>query len=190
MGRLKDESVVDWFTRWKVSYTELRKLYCCDKNRFKRAQFDLQRSLQRELDLGVAAILSLAGKKIDQKSDNTVLFCLGDCSIGKPGKIGYYSTFSKYLLKKLKELKYDVLYVDEYYTSQKFPGVGHKTVLSGENRIRIKYCKELNIHINRDLMAGENMVDIGVCKVKSLDRPSYLKRAMINNNTASQAVAK
>jgi hypothetical protein len=163
---------------------DLRGLYCT--KRYKKRQFDLQRSLQRELDLGVSAILSLAGNRRNEKSDGTVLFSLGDCAIGAIGKIGYYSRFSKYLLKRLGELGYSVVYVDEYLTSQMFPG-GFSTVLSGENRIRIKYCRDLKIHINRDLLAGENMADIGSALVSGRPRPSYLNRRDIN--TVSQTVA-
>jgi len=171
--REAEESVDVWFVRWKASYMELRKLYCTKS--YKKRQFDLKRSLQRELDLGLTAILSWAGKRRDEKSDGTLLFTLGDSPIGKPGKVGYYSKFSRYLLKRLQELGYAVLYVDEYMTSQVFPG-GHSTVLSGENRIRIKYCRALQIHINRDLLGGENMADIGAAQVQGRSRPAYLVR--------------
>ena len=50
-----------------------------------------------------------------------------------------------------------VTFEDEYSTSQKIPILGHETYLSGDNRIWIKYCREVDVHINRDIMTAENM---------------------------------
>ena len=86
------------------------------------------------------------------------------------------------------------MYRSEYFTSQKFPGYGYQTELSGSNRIRIKYCRELDVHIHRDLMAAENMADILAAELLNresnfylISGPQYLTK---RKDTASQAVKK
>lgn len=95
-------------------------------------------------------MLAMAGKKPNEKADGSVIFCIGDCLMGTASTAGKYSSFQKFLVQKVRELGYLVVFRNEYYTSQKFPLVGHQTTLSGDNKIRIKYCRELNIHIHRE----------------------------------------
>lgn len=151
---------------------------------FKKRQFDLSLALRREMDLAFSAILKMAGKKSGHKSDGTLILNIGDCQMGRGKNAGVYSTFQRYMVKKIRALGYKVLTDSEYFTSQKFPLVGYPVVQSGNDMIRIKYCKELDIHINRDIMAGENMCDLLVSKIKGLVRPSYLCKDI----SASQAV--
>ena len=103
----------------------------------------------RERDLGVKGVLAMAGKLPGQLSDGTVAFCFGNCQMGSIGNVGSYATFQSYLIKKLREWKYFITFEDEYFTSQKFPMFVYQTTYSGDDKIRIKHCKELNIHINR-----------------------------------------
>jgi len=119
--------------------------------------------LQREKDRGLKAVLSMVGKKMNEKSDGSEVFCLGDCMSGKSSGVGKYAGFQNYLVKKLRELKYCVVFRSEYLTSQKFPEVGYQTSFAGANKIRIKYCEELDLYIHRDIMAAENMADILEC---------------------------
>jgi hypothetical protein len=64
-------------------------------------------------------------------------------------------------------------------TSQKFPGVRYQTSFAGANKIRIKYCEELDIYIHRDIMAAENMADILAYEIifGADERPQYLKKS-------------
>ena len=130
----------------------------------------------RERDLAVTAILAMAGKKPNEMSDGTVAFCFGDCQMGSSRSSESYLTFQSYLVKKLRQWNYFITFEDEYFTSQKFPILGHQTNLSGDNGIRIKYCREANVHINRDIMAAENMADILASRMLNLERPHYLSR--------------
>lgn len=121
-----------------------------------------------------------------EKSDGSEIFCLGDCMSGKASNVGTYAGFQNYLVKKLRELKYCVVFRSEYLSSQKFPGVGYQTTFAGANKIRIKFCEELGIYIHRDLMAGENMADTIAHELifENQSRPTYLRKA------ASQAAQK
>lgn len=118
----------------------------------------------------------MAKKIPNTMSDGTLAFSIGNCVMGTAGNVGSYAGFQKYLVKHLRQLGYKVFFDSEYLTSQKFPLVGYQTEFSGKNRIRIKYCKELDIHIHRDIMAAENMADILASKLFGLERPFYLKR--------------
>ena len=143
----------------------------------KKRRFDLDRSLDRELNLAVYGVLSMTGSRGNIKPDGRVLFSIGDCVMGKPGRIGYYSTFSRYLIEQVRAMGYKVVFNNEYYTSQMFPGTGEKTEYSGVDSIRIKYAKVSKVHIHRDVMAAENLCDIQVAILKSIERPSYLCKA-------------
>jgi len=104
--------------------------------------------------------------------------------MGTASAVGSYAGFQKSLVKKVRELGYLVVFRSEYNTSQKFPIEGYQTSYSGSNAIRIKYCKELGVHIHRDVMAAENMVDILAAEILGLKRPNFLDK------TVSQTVKK
>ena len=144
----------------------------------KKRCFDQKLALLREKSLAFASVLSMAGKRPHEKSDGTVLFCIGDCMMGTASQVGKYASFQNFIVKTLRQLGYPVIFRSEHNTSQKFPIVGHQTSFAGANRIRIKYCSQLNIHIHRDLMAAENMADIAACELLGLGRPSYLRKAV------------
>ena len=130
-------------------------------------------------------MLAMAGKKPNEKLvDGSVIFCVGDCMMGTASSVGSYAGFQKALIKKVRELGYLVVFRSEFNTSQKFPIEGHQTSYSGSNGIRIKFCKELGIHIHRDVMAAENMADILASEILGLERPKYLRK------TVSQTVKK
>ena len=40
--------------------------------------------------------------------------------------------------------------------------------------LRLKHCEAAGIVVHRDLFGGENMADIGACKVLGMARPKYL----------------
>jgi hypothetical protein len=124
------------------------------------------------MDLGVNAILQTAGKTMSSDQVGSVLFCLGSCTM----KQGCHQSFQSYVAKKLQELGFQIIYRDEYLTSQMFPGSGSKTEFAGANKMRIKYCPDNQVYIHRDLMAGENMADIAAYEIKGLGRPVYLMR--------------
>jgi len=181
LERKEDEAVDVYFKRWIVLYQELSQFY--NSHSMKKRRFDLKRALKKELDLALNAVLSMAGKHVGKRSDGTVLFCIGDCVMGKPGEVGYYSAFSKHLIERLRSLGYKVLFLSEYLTSQKFPGTGTQTqgnykliIESGYNSIRIKYSPKEGIHIHRDIMAAENMADIAAAVRIGLERPTFLRR--------------
>jgi hypothetical protein len=112
-----------------------------------------------------------------QKSDGSTAFCFGNCTMS--GK-GVYSSFTRYLVKKLKELGYDLYSRDEFNTSQMFPELGERVIEAGNDKIRIKYCPSIKVHIHRDIMAAENMADILVYEINGLSRPEYLSRQVVN----------
>jgi hypothetical protein len=118
----------------------------------------------------------MVGRKMNEKSDGSEVFCLGDCMSGKASAVGKYAGFQNYLVKKLRELKYCVVFRSEYLTSQKFPGVGYQTSFAGANKIGIKYCEELDLYIH--LMAAEKMADILAYEIifGADERPQYLKK--------------
>ncbi len=88
---------------------------------------------------------------------------------------GVYSSFTRYLVKKLKELGYD-LYSRDEFNSQMFPELGERVIEAGNDKIRIKYSPSIKVHIHRDIMAAENMADILVYVINGLSRPEYLSR--------------
>ena len=100
--------------------------------------------------MALRAVLSMADKKPHEKSDGTVVFCIGDAMSKKTGN---YASFQKFLVKKVRELGYPVFFENEHNTSQKFPGTGEQVEPSGSNKIRIKYNKRLNIHIHREYVS-------------------------------------
>jgi hypothetical protein len=84
----------------------------------------------------------MTGGGIKQKSDGSTAFCFGNCTMS--GK-GVYSSFTRYLVKKLKEL---VIYSrDEFNTFQMFPELGERVIEAGNDKIRIKYCPTIKVHI-------------------------------------------
>jgi hypothetical protein len=50
------------------------------------------------------------------------------------------------------------------------------------NKMRIKYCAELDIYIHRDIMAAENMADILAYELifGADERPQYLTKQKCN----------
>ena len=196
LAREEEESVLDWFPRWIANYLALCTFY--NSRGYKKRQFELARAQRRELDLAVTGILAMAGRrrndKSDFRSDGTVVFSVGDCEIGTPGSIGYYSTFTRYLVKRVRELGYPVVLHSEHNTSQCFPIAGYRTVPSGADKIRIKYCAELDMHIHRDVMGGENMADVQAAELRNLGRPQHLmtrkQREALSSKAFSQDASK
>ena len=111
-------------------------------NQVKKRVFDHKLALKREVDLGIKAVLAMAGKKPNEKGDGSVCFCIGDCMMGTTSAVGSYAGFQNALVKKVRELGYFVVFRSEHNTSQKFPILGHQTSYSGSNGIRIKFCWE------------------------------------------------
>jgi hypothetical protein len=176
-----------FFDRWISAVKKLDPFY--NSKMMKKRRFDLKRALKSQLDMGVQALLRMAGKRMDEVSDGSVVFSCGDCFVDSGDIVGYYSAFVRYFIKKVRQLGYKVIFEDEFHTSQKFPMLGYQVKGTGRNRIRIKYCSELSVYIHRDIMAGENMADILVAKIKGLLRPTYLQRNM-KFNASSQLVKK
>jgi hypothetical protein len=95
------------------------------------------------MDLGVNAILQTAGKTMSSDQDGSVLFCLDSCTM----KQGGHQSFQNYVAKKLQELEFQIIYRDEYLTSQMFPGSGSKTefVVNKYNSSYIGWLQTLGI---------------------------------------------
>jgi hypothetical protein len=148
LERSAGEDFLQYFQRWKAASARLSSFY--NSKKLMKRKFDHGLALDREEGLALKAVLSMAGKKPHEKADGSVVFCVGDCLMGTAGKGGNYASFQKFLVQKVRELGYLVVYRDEYLTSQKFPGLGYQTTFSGDNKIRIKFCKELGIHIHRE----------------------------------------
>ena len=96
---------------------------------------------------------------------------------------GVYSSFTRYLVKKLKELGYDLYSRDEFDTSQMFPELGERVIEAGNDKIKIKYCPSIKVHIHRDIMA-----DVLVYEINGLSRPEYLlqKKSLKKFNSISK----
>lgn len=184
LERRVNEEFHDYFLRWKDLHHQLGLFY--NSYKAKKRRFDHQSALKREQDLSLSSVLKMADKNMSRRSDGTVAFCFGDSPMGVTGQIGDYGRFQNYVVKKLRQLGYKVIFRSEYLTSQKFPIHGFQTEFSGSNRIRVKYCKELDIHIHRDIMAAENMADILASEILNRERPFYLSR----EETLSQSVKK
>jgi hypothetical protein len=75
---------------------------------------------------------------------------------------------------------YDLYSRDEFNTFQMFPELGERVIEAGNDKIRIKYCPSIKVHIHRDIMAAENMADILVYEINGLSRPEYLSRQVVN----------
>jgi hypothetical protein len=171
LKRLPGEEYSAFIIRWKSLMLPLLEFYNSDSMVKKR--YDHGLALKRERSRAFHQVLSMASKKPHVKSDGSLAFSIGNCVMGS-GRGGVYSAFQKFLVEKLTQLGYFISYEDEYLTSQKFPIFGYHTTASGQDLTRIKYCAELNIHIHRDLMAGEQMADIFVARLKGLGRPLFL----------------
>jgi hypothetical protein len=71
-----------------------------------RNEFMIMEELCRERKIeGVKAVLSTVGRKMNEKSDGSKVFCLGDSMSGKASGVGKYAGFQNLLVKKLRELK-------------------------------------------------------------------------------------
>ena len=55
-----------------------------------------------------------------------------------------------------------------------------RVIEAGNDKIRIKNCPSIKVHIHRDIMAAENMADILVYEINGLSRPEYLSRQVVN----------
>lgn len=136
-----DKSYSLYFKNVLPHYKVLERFY--NAKFMKKARFQLSEASRREYDLGVNAILKMAGMHTGCKADGKLLFNVGDCEMGETGgKIGQYSSFQRYFVKTVRQLGYRVLLEDEYMTSRKFPIKGYQTQRCGQNAIRIKHCPE------------------------------------------------
>jgi hypothetical protein len=61
-----------------------------------------------------------------------------------------------------------------------FPELGERVIETGNDKIRIKYCPSIKVHIHRDIMAAENMEDMLVYEIDGLSKPEYLSRQVAN----------
>jgi hypothetical protein len=67
----------------------------------KKKRWDHQKAIRQQWDQAINGILKMTGGGMKQKSDGSTTFCFGNCTMS--GK-GVYSSFTRYLVKKLKEL--------------------------------------------------------------------------------------
>jgi hypothetical protein len=103
--------------------------------------------------------------------DRKVVFALGDADFDSKKTI--HVAFKNYFVEKVRSLGYKVLYVNEYYTSQKAPCCGNQTEFFG---VRVKYCRNCHKFFHRDVMAGENMVNVARSILVGGSRPAYLTK--------------
>ena len=61
-----------------------------------------------------------------------------------------------------------------------FPELGERVIETGNDKIRIKYCPSIKVHIHCDSMAAENMADILVYEINGLSRPESFSRQVVN----------
>jgi hypothetical protein len=81
-------------------------------------------------------------------------------------KLKIFSSAYRYLVIKLRSLGHKVVFYPEQFTSQlRFPMTGTQMQLSDSNKVTIKMItirfvyyieSDLDIHINKDIMAGQN----------------------------------
>ena len=137
------ENWSDYTSRWKPVYDALSLFY--NSKAMKKKRWDHQKAIRQQWDQAVNGILKMTGAGMKQKSDGSTAFCFGNCTMS--GK-GVYSSFTRYLVKKLKELGYDLYSRDEFNTSQMFPELGERVIEAGNDKIRIKYCPSIKVHIH------------------------------------------
>jgi Zn finger protein HypA/HybF involved in hydrogenase expression len=98
-------------------------------------------------------------------------FIIGDAQFNTDNSL--HSVFQDKLVKKLLGLGYVIKTVNESYTSCKCPRCHHQVEFKS---MRIKYCRNCNIHYHRDVMAAENMVHIAISILRTGKRPDYLPK--------------
>ena len=81
------------------------------------------------------------------------------------------------MIRRLRGLGYNLQFLDEFYTSQSCPRCKNnkkRTEYLSKHSCRIKYCRHRDIYFHRDIMAGENMVNLLDDSLMGTARPEYL----------------
>ena len=146
----------------------------------KKRRFELKAAQISCWDRHVSKVLRLAGAGIDRpasfyenKNGFRIFFGFGQVDFADNTST---ATFNAYMIKKLLSLGHNILFLDEYYTSQKCPCCHGQTTFTGsKGNIRVKYCHKCDIYFHRDLMAALNITNVMVAELKGEFRPKYLQ---------------
>jgi hypothetical protein len=154
LARQPNETLIDYWIRYIPIYLKLREFYSSMK--MKRKLWDFKKAQRAEFDRGVDAILRMVDVENRSRGDDRkVVFALGNADF--QSKKSVHVSFENYFIAKVRSLGYKVVFVDEYYTSQKAPCCGNQTEFFG---FRVKYCRNCHKFFHRDVMAGENTVNV------------------------------
>ncbi|KAI3657436.1 hypothetical protein MP638_006717 [Amoeboaphelidium occidentale] len=115
-------------------------------------------------------------RKVSTKCRRNYIFAVGSSDV--QGSDNIHTAFGTYLVKKLQSLGYVVVTVDEYFTSQKCPRCYSQ---SEAVCMRVKYCRTCHQYFHRDVMAGENMINIVRGLAVDGIRPEYMCRKPPDN---------
>jgi hypothetical protein len=172
LERKPGENTKEYFSRRSQILPKLSSFY--NSKAIMKAKNNKDKAQRGEWDYATNQILKMHGYTMFDRHDparNPVLFVFGDCHVGD----GTYSAFETYLVSKLRSLGFPIIFENEYYTSQKCPECHRQTELAGVG-VRIKYCESCDLHMHRDIMAGDNLSRIGLCLLLKRNRPGYLSK--------------
>ena len=171
MERRPGESPEHYQKRYNDIYFKLSGFY--NSRAVKKASHDKDNAQRSEYDIAVSQILKMLGLCPNRRMDpsrNPVVFCFGDAQWGRTG---VWDSFETHLIQILRSIGVPCIFQSEYLTSQKCCCCGAQTAFAGK-LYRVKYCKDCEKHLHRDIMAAENMAKILECILKGEVRPAYL----------------
>jgi hypothetical protein len=169
MKRNEDEEMIDFILRYLQCYLKLTVFH--NSAKMKKMRWDLDKAQRGEYDRLCHALLVMVNAGIHSKSKGDVVFCLGNAQFESKGTV--HRSFEKYFVKKIRSLGYPVLYLNEFMTSQKAPCCGSQAEFFG---FRVKYCRHCHKFFHRDVMAGENLVNVARAFLLREGRPEYLTK--------------
>ena len=171
-------SILKFAIRYHEQYQFLHPII--NSHAVKKRRFELKAAQISCWDRHVSKVLRLAGAGIDRpakfyenKNGFRIFFGFGQVDFADNTST---ATFNAYMIKKLLSLGHKILFLDEYYTSQKCPCCHGQTTFTGsKGNIRVKYCHKCDIYFHRDLMAALNITNVMVAELKGEFRPKYLQ---------------
>ena len=166
------ESITQYWTRFASRYHQLSTFY--NSRAMLKRRWDHEKARKGEFDRATHALLRMVGGSIRERCppNKAVLIGLGAGDFDS-AKSSLHTVFEEYFVRKVRSLGYLVVWMDEYFTSQKCPCCHGFTEFIN---MRLKFCRTCGKMYHRDLMAAENMVNILYGETHGNGRPGYLKR--------------
>ncbi|TPX39093.1 hypothetical protein SeMB42_g06475 [Synchytrium endobioticum] len=169
------ETWAGFLERFVTSYDIARTYYSSTK--YKRKQWDADKAKRGELARVLEGIVNMVDESIGYKlsGNKKVIVAIGmsDFSSAKSRHV----MFTRYLIRKLRPLRYTIVGVKEYYTSKKCPCCQEFAEMPAMRRL---YCRRCNKWYHRDVMAADNIVR---GYLEHDERPAYLKPPSKDKNS-------